>query len=180
MRLTCFRRTLFCFAQTELVNPNLELKLEETANKTLVIGIGNLLMCDEGIGIHVISELEQEGGIPGADLLDGGTGGFHLITYIQSYTTIIFIDASLDDFPAGHIRLLQPRFASDFPKQLSAHEIGLKDMMDAAYLTGTLPLIYLIAISVKEFQDMGMTLSPEVSASFPEVKRIIRQLISQR
>ena len=150
--------------------------MEEATNKTLVIGIGNLLMCDEGIGIRVINELEREGGIPGADLLDGGTGGFHLITYIQSYTTIIFVDASLDDYPAGHIRVLQPRFAGDFPKQLSAHEIGLKDMMDAAYLTGTLPEIYLIAVSVKEFQDMGLTISPAVAASIPEVIRIIRQL----
>ena len=143
---------------------------------TLILGIGNLLLNDEGVGIHVINRLEQEGGIPGADLMDGGTGGFHLLGYIQSYKTIIIIDASLDDYPAGHVRLLKPRFAKDFPKQLSAHEIGLKDMLDAAGLLGDMPEIHLIAISVKDYQDMGMDLSPEVEAAIPVAMEQVRNI----
>ena len=135
-------------------------------------------MNDEGIGIHVISALEAEGGIPGTDLMDGGTGGFHLLGYIQSYKTIVIVDASLDQHPAGHVRVLHPRFAKDFPKQLSAHEIGLKDMIDAAGLLGNLPVIHLVAISVKDFQDMGMDLSPEVEAAIPAAIRAIKELLS--
>jgi len=63
---------------------------------------------------------------PGPTFMDGGTGGFHLLGFFQSYKTIIIIDASLDDFPAGNIRVLHPRYTKDFPKQLSAHEIGLE------------------------------------------------------
>jgi hydrogenase maturation protease len=133
-------------------------------------------MNDEGVGIHVISRLEKEG-ISGADLMDGGTGGFHLLGFIQSYKTIIIVDASLDDFPPGHVRVLQPRYAKDFPRQLSAHEIGLKDLIDSAILLGNMPQLHLIAISVKEFQDMGMDLSVEVEAAIPEVIEKIRELV---
>jgi hydrogenase maturation protease len=152
--------------------------LSDLQNNILVLGIGNLLMNDEGVGIHVVTRLEKEG-IEGADVMDGGTGGFHLLSFIQSYQTIIIIDASLDEFPAGHVRVLHPRYAKDFPRQLSAHEIGLKDLIDSAILLGNMPTLHLIAISVKDFQDMGMDLSLEVEAAIPEAIRQVRQLVNK-
>jgi len=152
--------------------------LTEQQNKILVLGIGNILLNDEGIGIHVVSALEKEG-YRGADLMDGGTGGFHLLGFIQSYSTVVMIDASLDDFPAGHIRIVRPKYAKDFPKQLSAHEVGLKDLLDAAFLLGNMPEIYLVAISVKDFQDMGMELSPEVEAAIPEAIKQVKALVDK-
>jgi hydrogenase maturation protease len=150
--------------------------LPDLQNNILVLGIGNLLMNDEGIGIHIISRLEKEG-IQGADLMDGGTGGFHLLGVIQSYQTVIIIDASLDQYPPGFVRVLHPQFAKDFPKQLSAHEIGLKDLIDAACLLGNMPHLHLVAISVKEFQDMGMDLSPKVENAIPEAIKCVRELV---
>ena len=135
-------------------------------------------MNDDGAGIHVISRLEKEG-LPGADLMDGGTGGFHLLGVLQSYATVIIVDASLDDFSPGHIRVLHPRYADDFPRQLSAHEIGLKDLIDSACLLGNMPKIHLVAISVGDFQDMGMELSQEVERALPEAIRSIRQLVEE-
>ena len=133
-------------------------------------------MRDEGAGIHVIKGLEEEG-YAGADLMDGGTGGFHLLGVIQSYKTVIIVDASLDNFATGNVRVLQPKYAKDFPRQLSAHEIGLKDLLDAAFLLGSTPQICLVAISVKDFQDMGMELSPEVSMAIPAAIQSIKELI---
>ena len=133
-------------------------------------------MRDEGAGIHVITRLEQEV-YNEADLMDGGTGGFHLLGVIQSYKTVIIVDASLDHFSAGHVRILHPKYAKDFPRQLSAHEIGLKDLLDATFLLGNTPQIYLVAISVKDFQDMGMELSPEVSNAIPFAIQSIKELI---
>ena len=135
-------------------------------------------MNDEGIGIQVVQNLEKEG-VSGADIMDGGTGGFHLLGFIQSYQTIVFVDAALDDYPAGTVRVLHPKFAKDFPKQLSAHEIGLKDLIDATFLLGQKPEFYLVAISVKDFQDMGMNLSPEVEAAIPETILKIKVLIEE-
>jgi len=147
-------------------------------NSILVLGIGNILMNDEGVGIHVVSQLGKEG-FAGADLMDGGTGGFHLLGFIQSYEKVILIDASLDDFPPGHIRVLTPKFAKDFPKQLSAHEVGLKDLLDAAFLLGNMPEIQLVAITVKDFQDMGMELTPEVGKAIPEAVRLVKELVDE-
>jgi hydrogenase maturation protease len=145
-------------------------------NNILVLGIGNILLNDEGVGIHVVLALEK-GGYTGADLMDGGTGGFHLLGFIQTYKNIVIIDASLDQFPAGHIRVLHPKYAKDFPRQLSAHEIGLKDLLDAAFLLGNMPQIHLVAISVKDFQDMGMELTPEVEAAIPEAVNTVKDLV---
>lgn len=145
-------------------------------NEILILGIGNILLNDEGVGIHVVSALEKEG-FGKADLMDGGTGGFHLLGFIQSYKTVIIIDASLDQYPAGHLRVLKPRYAKDFPKQLSAHEIGLKDLLDAAFLLGNMPQIYLIAVSIKDFQEMGMELTPKVEMAIPEAIRSVKELV---
>jgi hydrogenase maturation protease len=145
-------------------------------NNILVLGIGNILLNDEGVGIHVVLALEKEG-YTGADLMDGGTGGFHLLGFIQTYKNVVIIDASLDQFPAGHIRVLHPKYAKDFPRQLSTHEIGLKDLLDAAFLLGTMPEIYLVAISVKDFQDMGMELTPEIEKAIPKAVKAVKDLI---
>ena len=145
-------------------------------NSILILGIGNILMNDEGVGIHVVTRLENEG-YADADLMDGGTGGFHLLGFIQSYKTVIMVDAALDDFPAGHVRVLRPRFAKDFPKQLSAHEVGLKDLLDAAFLLGNMPEIHLVAVSVKDFQDMGRELTPEIEKAIPDAVIAIKQLV---
>jgi hydrogenase maturation protease len=110
--------------------------------------------------------------------MDGGTGGFHLLGFIQSYKTIIIIDASLDDFPAGNVRVLHPKYAKDFPRQLSAHEIGLKDLLDSAYLLGNMPQIHLVAISIKDFQEMGMELSDEVRKAIPVAMQSVKELVS--
>ena len=134
------------------------------------------MLNDEGVGIHVVTQLEKEE-FTGADLMDGGTGGFHLLGFIQSYSTVIVVDAALDQFPAGHVRVLHPKYAKDFPTQLSAHEIGLKDLLDAAFLLGSTPRIYLVAISVKDFQDMGMELTPEVSQSIPVAIKSLKELV---
>ena len=152
----------------------------EVIKDTLVLGLGNLLMQDEGAGVEVIRWLEGQKIPENAELVDGGTGGFHLLGFIQSYKTIIFIDASLDEHPAGHVRVLQPRYAKDFPKHLSAHEIGLKDLLDSAILLGNMPKLHLVAISVTDFQDMGMDLSPEVAAAVPVVVERVREMVELR
>ncbi|NVO18159.1 MAG: hydrogenase maturation protease [Bacteroidetes bacterium] len=145
-------------------------------NKILILGIGNLLLNDEGIGIRVVNELEKQG-IEGADLMDGGTAGFHLMGFIQDYPIVIVVDASLDEYPVGNVRVLNPKYAADFPKQLSAHEIGLKDLLDATCLQGNRPEFYLVAISISDFQDLGMTVSPEAEKAIPVAVKAIRELV---
>lgn len=151
----------------------------------LVLGIGNLLMGDEGVGVHAVRVLEQEvvsTVAPGAGpvtIIDGGTGGFHLLSYLTDYDPVVLIDATMDGRPAGTVSLLEPRYASDFPRALTAHDIGLRDLIEAAVLTGPLPKIWLITVSIAELQSMQTTMTPEVEGAIPEVVARVRQLVSR-
>jgi hydrogenase maturation protease len=142
--------------------------------KTLILGVGNFLLKDEGVGIHAIHALEKENLPPEISLMDGGTGGLHLLSWLQDYDRIIMIDATLDDNPPGTIRLIQPRYASDFPPLMSAHEIGLRDMIEAMCLMGNLPEIRLIVISAANINEIGTDLSPEVEAVIPEIIQLVK------
>ena len=142
--------------------------------KTLILGVGNLLLKDEGIGIHAVRALEKEDLPPGVSLMDGGTGGLHLLGWLQGYDRIIMLDATLDGNPPGTIRLIEPRYASDFPPLMSAHEIGLRDMIEAMSLMNDLPAISLIVISVANVNETGTSLSPEIQAVLPEIMRLVK------
>jgi len=143
--------------------------------KTLILGVGNLLLKDEGVGIHAIQALEKENLPPDVTLLDGGTGGLHLLNWLQDYDRIIMIDATLDNNPPGTIRLIHPRYASDFPPLMSAHEIGLRDMIEAMSLTGNLPEIRLIVVSAADINEVGTELSPEIQAVLPEIIQLVKE-----
>lgn len=88
--------------------------LENKESKILILGIGNILLGDEGVGVHAIKYLESKKLPESIDLLDGGTGGFHLLKYMEDYNPIILIDATLDNAPEGTIRLIEPKFAPSF------------------------------------------------------------------
>lgn len=145
--------------------------------RTLILGVGNLLLKDEGVGIHVIHALEKEPLPASVTCMDGGTGGLHLIGWLEGYERILMIDATLDEHPPGTVRVIRPQYAADYPPLMSAHEIGLKDMIDVLILTGDLPEIHLLVISVADLGKVEMTLSPEVEAAIPEVIRKIHEIL---
>jgi hydrogenase maturation protease len=144
----------------------------------LVLGIGNLLMGDEGVGVHAVRALENEELPPDARLMDGGTGGFHLLSAFREEPEIIIIDATLDGSPPGTVRVLEPRFASDFPRSLGAHDIGLRDLIEAAALLGPLPRTHLIAVSIERIGPPGTELSPRVAAGLPRVVQVALTLLA--
>jgi hydrogenase maturation protease len=146
----------------------------------LILGIGNLLMGDEGVGVHAIRALEREPMPPGVFLLDGGTGGFHLLELFDEHRHMILIDATLDDGEPGTVRVLHPKFATDFPRSLSAHDIGLRDLVESATLLGPLPTIDLITVSIAKIQPMTIDMTPEVRDSLPLVMQMVRALVRDR
>lgn len=146
---------------------------------TLVLGIGNVLMGDEGIGVHAVKALEREPWPAGVTLLDGGTGGFHLLEYLHDFPSIVLVDATMDGQPAGTVSVLRPKYASDFPRVLTAHDIGLRDLIEATVLTRPMPDITLITVSIDTIQSMVLTLSPEVEASIPLVRALVKKLLHE-
>ncbi len=153
----------------------MHLKTDHT-DRILIMGIGNYLMGDEGVGVHLAETLEGYTLPPNVDVVDGGTGGFHLLGYFEKYKEVILVDATLDNNPVGHIRLIQPRFASDFPKAMSTHDIGLKDMMSSLQLMGKVPRIHLFVVSIESIQQQGIELTPGIAAILPE---LTEQVIGQ-
>lgn len=146
--------------------------------RTLVLGIGNLLMGDEGVGVHAIREIEKTTVPEHVSLLDGGTGGFHLLSLFQEYDPIIVIDATMDQKPEGDVQLRRPRFASEFPRTLSAHDIGLRDLLESATLLGPLPRLFLVTVSIKDLQTMSTELSPKIRSSLPAVVETVKSILS--
>ena len=123
----------------------------------LVLGIGNVLMGDEGVGVRAIEFLEQETWPDGVCLLDGGTGGFHLLDYLSSDEPLVMIDATMDGQPAGTVTTLRPKYASDFPRALTAHDIGLRDLVEAAQLTNPAVRCLGVAINSSTLDDAAWT-----------------------
>jgi hydrogenase maturation protease len=134
-----------------------------------VLGVGNVLMGDEGVGVQVLRRLELEPSVPGVRLLDGGTGGVNLLAEFDGVTAVILIDATRDGRPAGTITYLQPRRVGELPRGLGAHDFGLKDLFAAAALLGRMPELHLYTIAVEEVRPMCMELSAPVAAALPSV-----------
>jgi len=146
----------------------------------LVMGVGNLLMGDEGVGVHAVRRLEEQAWPPNVRLVDGGTGGFHLLAHFGECALLILIDATLDGREPGTVSVIEPKYARDYPKSLSAHDIGLKDLVESAALLRTLPHVVLVTVSVASLQPMELTLSPAVEASLPDVIDTVRRLVNAR
>lgn len=134
-------------------------------SRLLLLGVGNYLMGDEGVGVHIAQQLADHPWPAGVEVLDGGTGGFHLMGILEQYDRVIMVDATIDGQAAGSIRLLEPRFAADFPRSLSTHDVGLRDVLEALQVTGKMPKISLITVSVEELQPMCIQLSPAVETA---------------
>jgi hydrogenase maturation protease len=147
--------------------------------RVLVLGVGNILMGDEGVGIHVLRQLENERPVAGARLLDGGTGGVNLLVEFDGVDDVVMIDATMDGRAAGTVTFLQPGRVAEIPRGLGAHDFGLKDLFAAAALTGRLPRLHLYTISVEDIKPMCTELSPVVAAAIPEVVHAVRALAAR-
>jgi len=137
--------------------------------KILILGMGNILLGDEGVGVRAVEYMEKQQLPDNVNLLDGGTGGFTLLPEIQKYDEVILIDATLDENPIGTIRVIQPKFSKDFPKAMSTHDIGLKDLIESATIMGTLPPLHLIVVTIKDIQPMDLSLSEEIEKILPDI-----------
>jgi hydrogenase maturation protease len=145
--------------------------------KTLVLGLGNVIMGDEGLGVHVVRALEQPKLPEGVECLDGGTGGFILLEPLQNADRVILIDATADENAIGTVTRTTPRFSRDYPPTLTAHDIGVKDLLDAFYIQTGEREVVLYAITIDPRQSISMSLSEPCSQALDEaVRRILEEL----
>ena len=140
------------------------------------MGVGNYLMGDEGVGVHAAQQLMSSGLPDYVDVVDGGTGGLHLLEYFEKYRQVILVDATLDGQKAGTIRLIKPKYAADFPKSMSTHDIGLRDMVNSLQLLDKIPEMYLFVVSIEYIQQQGVEMTDEVEAAMPELLKQVTSL----
>ena len=146
---------------------------------TLVLGLGNTIMSDDGIGPKVVRQLQEEDGLPdGVVLLDGGTLGLDLLPHLEGVGQLIIVDAVETGKEAGTVvRLAGEEVPVALETKLSPHQMGLKDLLAVARLMDCLPQeIVLIGVQ-PESLEMDTELTPVVAACQPELARMVRREI---
>jgi hydrogenase maturation protease len=147
--------------------------------KTLVLGLGNVIMGDEGVGVHVVRAVEKHRLPEGVECLDGGTGGFILLEPLQNADRIVLIDAAADGNPVGTVTRTTPQFSHDYPPTLTAHDIGVKDLLDVFYIQGGKREVILYAITIDPRQPISLTLSEQgAKAAEVAVQKILVELMA--
>ena len=150
-------------------------------SRDVVLGIGNLLLSDDGAGIHAVRYLANHYALPpSVTVVDGGTLSFSLAEFFDNTHSLIVFDAArLNDVP-GTIQSLVGSQMDQYLrfKRSSVHEVSLADLMDIARLTGHLPeKRALIAIQPAEL-DWGERLSQPVAESLPRAVHIACELLA--
>ena len=139
-------------------------------NKVVIIGVGNLLLMDEGIGVHVINELEKQKLPQNAGVYDGGTGGFKLIDLMHGARMVIFIDAVDTCKAPGTITTFNPEDVRSIyrEKKYSLHDTDLMEVIKMSELLDNPPEIEIVGIQPKAI-NYGTTLSKELTDSMPDI-----------
>jgi hydrogenase maturation protease len=139
--------------------------------RTLVLGLGNLLHSDDGLGVHAIQRLLKDPRVdPGVVLLDGGTLGLELIAHISGFPRLLVIDAiDVRESPGTLVRF-EGHGLDGLPGKRSVHQLGFADLMIAMKLLGDAPE----EVVVLGAQPMSSAWSPELT---PVVEKCLAQLL---
>ena len=139
------------------------------SGKTLIVGMGNLIYRDEGIGVHVIEEMKKVKLPDHAELLDIGTSTMDLISYLEGVKKLIVIDAMKAGGAPGTIYKCRPEdLLPEEERPISLHEIGLLESLNMAQKMGMRIDTVIIGVEPKVL-DWGMELSDEVNSKIPTI-----------
>ncbi len=147
--------------------------------RTLILGLGNTLLTDDGVGVIVVRRLREEGGLADVGLLDGGTLSFTLAEPIAASPRLIVVDAAVMGEKPGTVCVFE---ADAMDRHLSGpgksvHEVSLRDLMDMARLTDSLPRRRALIAIEPASVAWGDDLSPALAAAVPEAMARIRDLL---
>jgi len=149
--------------------------------RTLVLGVGNPLMSDDGVGLHVLRALGAACCLEGVEFVDAGTLSLLLLPRIEASEALLVLDAAQLGEAAGAVRAFEGRAMDDFLRtsSCSVHEVGLRDVLDAARLTGGLPGRRAIVGVQPAAVGWGESLSPSVAAAVPVAAAMGRQILAR-
>ena len=138
--------------------------------KIAVLGLGNLMRTDDGVGVHTIRRLAESGRVsPGIEVIEGGTLGLDLLPRIEGMTHVLAIDAVEFGAPPGTLCRFANRELSALPTGKSVHLLGFSDLVSALRLLGEAPSEVVLLGVQPESTDWGVTLSPAVAAALNDL-----------
>ncbi|MFQ5685904.1 MAG: hydrogenase maturation protease [Candidatus Scalindua sp.] len=148
-------------------------------NKVVIIGVGNLLLMDEGIGIHVINELERQKLPQNVEIYDGGTGGFKLTDLMHGAKMVVFIDAVDTGKAPGTITTFNPEDVRSIyqKKKYSLHDTDLMEVIKMVELLDNPPEIEIVGVQPKTI-NYGITPSKELRDAMPDIINTVLSLQS--
>jgi hydrogenase maturation protease len=146
----------------------------------LILGVGNLLLSDEGVGVHIAQRMMEMDLPPGVRVVEGGTDGFGLINIILEADRLILIDAVRGGGEPGSIYRFDIEECNPFPDRFktSVHQISILEVINLSGLIGSTPKTTVIGVE-PESLEMGMDLSPEVEAKVPRVIKIVMEEVKK-
>ncbi len=144
----------------------------------LVLGLGNLLCGDDGLGAAAIARLDRDWEAPeGAMVIDGGTLGLALLPYVEDALDVILVDAIRDDAPPGSlVRLQGEDVAPAILHRLSPHQVGVADLLDGARLHDRYPRRLVLLGLVPQTLGLGADRSVAVANRIPD---LIDQIVAE-
>ena len=150
---------------------------------TLIMGVGNTLQGDDGVGVHALRWLQDALGTrPSIRLYDAGTLGATLLVEIEQTRRLIFIDAMRMNTAAGTVRCFEGVAMDQWLRRAQAgsvHEVSLSELLDMARLLDRLPpQRALIGIEPGRI-GWGEQLSAELSGALPQVEHCVREVLSR-
>jgi hydrogenase maturation protease len=155
---------------------------EKVGRQHLVLGFGNVLLSDDGVGVRLTEQLRLESGAEAARFIDGGTMSFSLLPHLEEASAVLVIDAANLESPPGTVQLREGAAMDTFLKtkrRRSVHEVGLIDLLDMARLKGCLPGLRALLCIQPECIDWGADLSPSVRKAMPSAAREARLLLDR-
>ena len=137
--------------------------------KTVVLGIGNLIMQDEGVGVRVVEALQRDHEIPeGVTVVDGGTSAMEMLDELSDLDHLIVVDAiNAGKAPGTLLRIEGDDVPVFFRTRLSPHQIGLPDVLASLEFLGAQPKKMVILGVQPQTMELGMELTPLVAAQVP-------------
>jgi hydrogenase maturation protease len=153
----------------------------EKAEPLLVLGLGNPLCQDDGVGVLAIARL-LESWIPGPDvrMMEGGTLGMWLLPLLESYRNVLLVDAvRAEGEPGTQVRLDGADVARAAANRLSVHQVGISDLISAAEFQGSLPPKLTLVGVVPESIELGLGLTPRVERALPLLMDRVREACAE-
>ena len=148
----------------------------------LLLGFGNVLLGDDGAGVHLIEQLRLDPTLRTCEFIDGGTMSFNLLSYIEAAQFMLVADAAELSEPPGTVVLFEGAAMDDFlksPRRRTVHEVGLIDLLDMARMEDSLPPYRALLCIQPAMIDWSEILSPRVAESMAQAALLARALITR-